>query len=156
MNLFREAGCFHELLRHTNVKPLACISFVAKLSRAENTAGKMEDTDGWWEQGKVRHARGGGVSHLGGQTSVYPQDSQYRTLQTVHFTDWSGQALQDGAGNRQPLAVYPVCGWREEKTNMNDVIWHSYTRFQNFCLWLTPHVVTYSACCTGFVWFIVF
>lgn len=42
------------------------IPSVAKLSGAESTAGRMEDTDWWWKIEKVRHMRVGVVAHLWG------------------------------------------------------------------------------------------
>ncbi len=131
----------------THSKPSACMSSVAKLSRAESTAGKTEDTDGWWEQEKVRHTRGGGLSHLGGQTSVYPQDtspSQYRTLRTAHFTDWPRQAL---AGQRWGWSAIGCLSWQwltRAKRNTDNAVWHSYTTLLLCSKYSASEILLYS------------
>lgn len=111
---------------HT-LKSLTCIFPVAGLSRAESTASRTEETDGWRVQGKVRQTKGEKkVWHLRGQTSAggchYASSlpsrhtpSQYTTSQTIHVTDWPRQALSwQRCTNWVPLAVFLGSGWQGE------------------------------------------
>lgn len=82
------------------------------------------------------YERGEGVSHFGGQTSVYPQDtspSQCRTLQTVHLTDWPRQAITRQAitGQRWRWSAIGCLSWltreKEKHGRCNLTFIHSFT-----------------------------